>query len=510
MTTQPSQGQDQARSTNSTQPSNSPSGMGGALLTMGGLALCGLGVALALVPEPLAEVAAKLTKQGLQPGNLALGGLFFGGMGLLARQIRKGHAAQRSASDALGDMGVAVHSIEGHFESVHGVLAPIQGEVQVLRGEVHQFATQLDQKDQQSEIYHVAGSVDKLSAFLDKTLKAFGAQMDERMAAISAQLERSSGEIRERVDSLQEDREPSDPERDQAPVLERIGQLEGQLEQTHATLQALLEQFEAQSETLSEALTAAQEARAIVCMEEEADEDNSFMEPSATAMQAKSQSVGLEATSRGPEAQPASQPASQPAMRPNPEAPPIAHRPEPTRWEMPETILDEPQSTLQESQPLQYLEPETGSEPSLEDAPSLPNTQDRDRYAHALDHLFRGDMDQPAQPSAQPSFHLDFEPAPEPMEETDESMGSFEFEDFPEDEPAAALPSEPAQETPPSPSFAKAEPRSIPGVPPSAYPTPIPLNRDQPGEGNPPAPSPYAAPKEPPMRFRFPGLGDKQ
>lgn len=251
MTTQNSQGQTQERAQAAHTPpaqvrvkvkhKNSPAPM---LLSLGGIGLAGLGIAMVTLQGPLGEITSKLVKNGVQPGMLFLSGAMLGGLAIVSRQNNRAQQAINNRGGSVQDLSSTISSVQLGLDELRAHSTPLAAEVHALRSELHNFTSKKEEKMDQAGIFQVAGSVDKLAARVDQNMKTFGQEMEERLAAISARFDQSSVDVRDRVESLRDQRSEMEP------ALETLQARCVQIEECLAGMQPWGEHLASQSEGL--------------------------------------------------------------------------------------------------------------------------------------------------------------------------------------------------------------------------------------------------------------------
>lgn len=232
---------DTGTSTVSAKPKKSL--LGFALFTSG-VSLGALGCGLTLARGPFVDLASflePLAQRGLTGGSMILTGLVLTAMSVVERQLRKQAQAletQEGNAAILQDIFGSMATINHRFDAIETNERQVYAEANMMRNELHQHITNQEGKDEQTGIFHVAASVDKLNANVDQTLKRFGSDLESKLATVREEAQLINQKLEAKLQELKPQDLPDNSEliAAQANIAERLQGLESNLKNTRSQL----------------------------------------------------------------------------------------------------------------------------------------------------------------------------------------------------------------------------------------------------------------------------------
>lgn len=216
----------------------------GLALFTSGISMGVLGCGLVLAKGPFADLVTKLqplAERGLTGGSMILTGMVLTAMAVVERQLRKQNEAieaQDANAGMLQDIFGSMASINTRFDEIQTSERQVYAEANMMRNELHNFIVSQEGKDEQTGIFHVAASVDKLSAQVDRTLKGFGSDLQEKLRIAQEEALVAQAKIEAKICELEPQELPdnSDLVAAQTDIIERLHAMESNLRQTQAQL----------------------------------------------------------------------------------------------------------------------------------------------------------------------------------------------------------------------------------------------------------------------------------
>ncbi len=216
----------------------------GLALSTSGISLGVLGCGLTLARGPFGDLASylePLAQRGLTGGSMILTGMVLTAMSLVERQLRKQTQSlelQEGNATLLQDIFGSFAAISGRLDALQAGEHQVYAETNMMRNELHQYITGQEGKDEQTGIFHVAASVDKLSANVDKTLKRFGSDLESKLANVRKEAQVTNQKLEAKLQELEPQEIPDNSEliAAQADIAERLQGLESDLRNTRTQL----------------------------------------------------------------------------------------------------------------------------------------------------------------------------------------------------------------------------------------------------------------------------------
>ncbi len=216
----------------------------GLALSTSGISLGVLGCGLTLAKGPFGDLASylePLAQRGLTGGSMILTGMVLTAMSLVERQLRKQTQSlevQEGNATILQDIFGSMASITSRLDALQAGKHQVYAETNMMRNELHQYITGQEGKDEQTGIFHVAASVDKLSANVDKTLKRFGSDLEGKLASVREEAQVTNQKLEAKLQELEPQEIPDNSEliAAQADIAERLQGLESNLMSTRTQL----------------------------------------------------------------------------------------------------------------------------------------------------------------------------------------------------------------------------------------------------------------------------------
>ncbi|MFT5198627.1 MAG: hypothetical protein ACI87O_001285 [Planctomycetota bacterium] len=236
----------------------------GLALFTSGISLGVLGCGLVLAKGPFADLAMRLeplAERGLTGGSLILTGMVLTAMAIVERQLRKQDKSlksQEANAAVLKDIIGSVTALNTRFDEVQTSELQVFTEANTMRNELHQFLVNQEGKVDQSGIFHVAASVDKLSAQVDRALKGFGTEIQDRLRIAQEHANATHHRLEAKLQELEPQEVPdnSDLVAAQTNVVERLQTMEADLRETRSQMAQFGDRVQSNvQEILNEKLT---------------------------------------------------------------------------------------------------------------------------------------------------------------------------------------------------------------------------------------------------------------
>ncbi|MDF1837609.1 MAG: hypothetical protein P1V35_07070 [Planctomycetota bacterium] len=216
----------------------------GLALFTSGLSMGALGCGLVLAKGPFADLVTKLqplAERGLTGGSMILTGMVLTAMAIVERQLRKQNQAieaQEANAAILQDIFGSMATIDARFDEIQTSERQVYVEANMMRNELHQFVVGQEGKDEQTGIFHVAASVDKLSAQVDRTLKGFGSDLQEKLRLAQEEAHALNAKLEAKMCELEPQEVPDNSEivSAQADIIDRLRTMESNLRETQSQL----------------------------------------------------------------------------------------------------------------------------------------------------------------------------------------------------------------------------------------------------------------------------------
>ncbi|MCP5023820.1 MAG: apolipoprotein A1/A4/E family protein [bacterium] len=177
-----------------------------------------LGCGLTLARGPFADLVTFLepmAQRGLTGGSMILTGLVLTAMSVVERQLRKQAQAletQEGNAAILQDVFGSMASITTRLAAIEAGERQVYAEANTMRNELHQYIASQDGKEEQTGIFHVAASVDKLSANVDRTLKRFGSDLESNLTTVREDAQITNQKLEAKLQELESQELPDNTE----------------------------------------------------------------------------------------------------------------------------------------------------------------------------------------------------------------------------------------------------------------------------------------------------------